>query len=595
MQPEFATAGPPYDDHPTLTFPDQPRLELDELLGQLIERAQGVMAVQGRLRSLLTANQLITSDLALPSVLRHIVETARELIGARYAAVGVLAADGHLAEFVHAGMPAATVTRIGRLPQGKGLLGALIDDPEPIRLRNMTADPRSSGIPEGHPPSESFLGVPIRIRDQVFGNLYLAESTNAGFSTADEDLARALAASAAVAIDNARLYETSRMRHAWLQASAAVTRELLSPRDEDDGTIDHSDGDCGTAPGDPLHLIAHHVRTTADADLVTVMLPSADGATLRVGTAVGAGADAVSGQRVPLAGSLAGRVLTTGEPVRVWGPDARPGFTSVADDDLDLGPKLIVRLLGPHGAHCVLTAARLRGRTDFTPDDLDMAAGFAHQASLAVELAEARTEQQRVAMLDEHDRIAADLHDHVVQRLFATGLSLQSVAATLGPGRASDRVLLTIRDLDDTISQIRTTIFQLRQRPGTGQSGVRARMLAVVADVTPALGFTPVVRFSGLIEVSLSETIVDDMLAVLREALTNVARHARAVAAEVDLTVGTGRLTLDVRDDGVGISPGGRRSGLANMQRRARRHGGGLGITAREPTGTCLSWGIALN
>ena len=167
-----------HPDAQELTFPDLPRLELDQLLAQLVERAQEVMATQGRLRGLLRANHMITGGLALPVVLHRIVEAARELVGARYAALGVLAPDGGLAEFVHVGLPADLVDRIGHLPEGKGLLGALIDDPRPIRLpRTSPTTPARAGFPPSHPPMSSFLGVPIRIRDEVFGNLYLAEST----------------------------------------------------------------------------------------------------------------------------------------------------------------------------------------------------------------------------------------------------------------------------------------------------------------------------------------------------------------------------------------------------------------------------------
>ena len=194
---------------PSLTFPDLPRLELDQLLAQLVERAHEVMATQGRLRGLLRASQMVTRDLALPAVLRRIVEAARELVGARYAALGVISPTGGLAEFVHSGMPPEAVERIGHLPEGKGLLGALIEDPRPIRLRRIADDERSTGFPPGHPPMDSFLGVPIRIRDEVFGNLYLAESTRGEFSAEDEELALALAATAAVAVENARLYESA--------------------------------------------------------------------------------------------------------------------------------------------------------------------------------------------------------------------------------------------------------------------------------------------------------------------------------------------------------------------------------------------------
>jgi signal transduction histidine kinase len=559
-------------------------LELDQLLGQLVERAQEVMATQGRLRGLLRANQVIVGGVALPAVLRRIVEAARGLVGAGYAALGVIAPGGGLAEFVHVGMPADAVARIGYLPQGKGLLGVLIEDPRPIRLRCIADDARSSGFPPGHPPMTSFLGVPIRIRDEVFGNLYLSDSTKGEFSAEDEELTTALAATAAAAIDNARLYEAARTQGQWLRASAAITREVLS-----------AEGGDATRP---LRLIAEHSREIAAADLVTVVLPTTNGEhsgepgeELRVEVALGHGAQRLPGRRVPVQGSLSGRVFRTGHPLRVTHPgDAR--LASVAFGELDVGPVLAVPLLGSRRTHGVLSMARLRGRPAFTADELEMASGFANQAAVAIELAEARAEQERATMLDERDRIAADLHDHVIQRLFAAGLALQSTATSLPAGRARDRIQATIGDLDDTISQIRTTIFALHQAPGTEAAGVRARLLDVITDASRALGFEPAVRFSGLLDDALAEEVVEDLLAVLREALTNIARHAHARSAEVDITTGDGRLTLDVRDDGIGINPTSHRSGLTNLHRRAERHRGSMTLTRRDPSGTWLCWSV---
>ena len=334
---------------------------------------------------------------------------------------------GGLAEFVHVGMPAETVTRIGHLPQGKGLLGALIEDPQPIRLSRIADDMRSSGFPAGHPPMDSFLGVPIRIRDEVFGNLYLAESTRGGFTAEDEQLTTALAATAAVAIENSRLYETARTRGEWLQASTTITRQLITADD-------------AAEPRHPLHLIAERTREIGDADLVAVVLPAADGTELSVDVAVGAGADVLPGQRVPLQGSLSGQVFSTGVPLRVARPD-EAGLASVASGDMEVGPVLVVPLVGSTRVHGVLSVARLHGRPTFTGEDMDMAAGFANHAAVAIELAEARAEKQRAAMHDERERIAADLHDHVIQRLFAAG----SVTAgtrhhpRAGPGRRPDR------------------------------------------------------------------------------------------------------------------------------------------------------------
>jgi signal transduction histidine kinase len=566
-------ADSPPDEPVALTFPDLPRLELDQLLGQLMERAQEVMASQGRLRGLLRACQVVIGDLALPVLLRRIVEAARELVGARYAALGVISPAGGLAEFVHVGMPAGTVERIGHLPQGKGLLGALIEDPRPIRLSRIADDPRSSGFPAEHPPMDSFLGVPIRIRDEVFGKLYFAESTRGGFTAEDEQLITALAATAAVAIENSRLYEIARTRGEWLQASTTITRQLID-----------------TDAGRPVQLIAERTREVARADLVSVVLPAAGGAELCVDVAIGTGADALPGRRVPLQGSLSGQVFTTGTPLRVAQPD-EAGLASVASGDMDVGPVLVVPLLGSTRVHGVLSVARLRGRPAFTGEDMDMAAGFASHAAVAIELAEARAEQQRTAMHDERERIAADLHDHVIQRLFAAGLSLQALAATVGPGRSADRVLATIADLDDTISQIRTSIFQLQQTSGTQPHGMRARLLDVVAAEIPALGLDPAVRFSGPLD-TLPDDVADDLVAVLREALSNIARHSHARTADVDLTAGAERITLEVHDDGIGLGPTERRSGLTNLRRRAELHGGSLTLAPRHPTGTCLSWTI---
>jgi signal transduction histidine kinase len=563
--------------HDPLTFPDQPRLELDQLLGQLVARAQEVLATQGRLRGLLHANQMIIGDLALPGVLRSVVDAARELVGARYAALGVIAPEGGLAEFVHLGMPDGAVERIGHLPQGKGLLGALIDDPEPIRLARIGDDPRSAGFPPGHPPMGSFLGVPIRVRDEVFGNLYLAESTGGEFTAEDEQLAEALAATAGMVIANARHYQAARTRQQWLQATATITSALLS-----------------AGPDEPLRLIAQRSLEITDADLVTVVVPDESGDELRAVVAVGAGAGAgageLTGRRIAREGSLCGLVLTSGTPVRLFWPDESTGLTSLLCEALDVGPLLAVPLVGSGTANGVLTVGRRRGKPAFGAEDLEMAAGFANHASIAIELADARRRRQRAAMLEDRERIAADLHDHVIQRLFAAGLSLQGVAGGLEPGRDTDRVLRTIDDLDDTITQIRTTIFQLNRRTAGSDQRVRTRLLAVVTDAGGALGFEPAVRFSGLLEDNLADDLVEDVVAVLREAVSNVARHARATSAEIALATTGEQVVIRVSDNGVGMGPATRRSGLANLRRRAERRGGSFVIESGEPSGTRLCW-----
>ena len=212
----------------SLHFPDVPKLELDELIDQLVERAEGVRRAQGRLRALLHAIETVTGDLSLEVVLRNIVQAACELAGARYGALGVIGPDGLLEQFIHHGMDEQTAAQIGSLPQGKGLLGALITDPQPIRLVHMDDDGRSAGFPLGHPPMDSFLGVPLRVRDEVFGNLYLTDSDKGEFSAEDEELVVALALAAGTAISNARLYAESRLQQRWLNASVEIGARLLS-------------------------------------------------------------------------------------------------------------------------------------------------------------------------------------------------------------------------------------------------------------------------------------------------------------------------------------------------------------------------------
>ena len=565
-----------------LSFPDLPRLELDQLLTQLVERAQEVMGTQGRLRGLLRANSLVTGDLSLAAVLRRIVDAARELVGARYAALGVVAADGGLAEFVHSGMPEDDVRRIGHLPEGKGLLGALLTDPRPIRLRRLSDDDRSAGFPAGHPPMGSFLGVPIRIRNEIFGRLYLTESASGEFTAEDEELITALAATAGVAIENARLYESAHSRGEWLQASAAVTRQLLS-----------------TGPGadNPLQTIAERSREITAADLVAVLLPTeGDGdAGLTVALAVGEGAERLLARSLPLADSIPGKVYTGATAVRLPNLKDVTETASLVSPDIEVGSILAVPLVGSRSIHGVLWAGRLISRPAFSDTELEMARSFANHAAVAIELADARGEQQRAAMLDERDRIAADLHDHVIQRLFAAGLSLQSVAMASTDGPLKQRLVSTIRDLDDTIKQIRTTIFQLQQTPETGLRGVRSRVLEVLTEVAPALGFTPGLRLDGALEDRFAPDLVDDLLAVLRETLTNVARHAFAAQADVHIAAIGGRLTVDVTDDGVGLGPDvTRRSGLTNLRRRAEQRGGVFAVTSGPTSGTTLSWSVPI-
>jgi signal transduction histidine kinase len=568
-----------------LDFADGPRLELDQLLTQLVGRAEDVIATQGRLRGLLVANKMITGDVALPVVLRHIVEAACQLVNARYGALGVLAPGGGLREFIHFGIDAETAARIGPLPSGKGLLGALTDEANPIRLRTMSDDVRSAGFPANHPPMASFLGVPVRVRDEVFGNLYLTERAGGEFTAEDEELVTALAATAGVAIENARLFEEAARRQGWLQASMQITRQLLA-----------ADGE------EPLKLIARQTREIADADVVTVVLPTASGERLVVEVASGMKADELTGYTYPVEDTLAGLAFESGRAVLVGDVTEEPKFRVHLSEVLPVGPVMVLPLLGTKRMRGALVVGRLHGRHRFDEADLAMATTFANHAAVALELADARTDQQRMVLLEDRERIARDLHDHVIQRLFAAGLTVQSVAAGLGDDEHAERLERAISGIDETIRQIRSSIFQLRGQLGPETGTVRTRLLGVLAEVAPLLRFEPQVRFSGPIDSVVPEEVVDDLEAVTREALTNVARHAQAGQAEVGLTASAAELVLDVFDDGVGMGDTQRRSGLANLRQRAARHNGALIITSASPDqsaasgkGTRLRWTIPLS
>ncbi|WP_426244419.1 GAF domain-containing protein [Nocardioides sp. LHG3406-4] len=553
-----------------------PRLELDVLLRQLVDRAEDVIATQGRLRGLLHANELILGDLALPVVLRRIVEAAAELVHARYAALGVIGPDKGLEQFIQVGVDEETAGRIGHLPEGKGLLGALVDDPRAIRLRNMADDPRSVGFPEHHPPMAGFIGVPIRIRDEVFGNLYLSEREVGEFTVEDEELVSALAVTAASAIQNARLYAEARRRQDWLQAATEVTRQLL--------TLDGAE---------PLGLIAHRLTDLSDADVVTVALPTHDGTQLMIEVATGEHAEELTAITYAAAGTISGLAIDSGEPILIGDVADAPEIRVHLSDVVSVGPVMAIPLIGSRGVLGAIVIGRLQGRRRFSEVELDMARTFANHATIALELADLRVDQQRVVLLEDRDRIARDMHDHVIQRLFAAGLTMQSVASELGDTEGARRLTGAIDDVDDTISQIRTTIFALRgarEHPVFGT--VRQRLMEVIVEHTAAFGFTPHLRFAGPIDQVVPEALVDDLSAVLRESLTNITRHAQATRVEVVVSATGDEVQVDVIDDGVGIGSSTRRSGLTNLRSRAEKHGGRL--TAPEHDGTHLRWAVPI-
>jgi signal transduction histidine kinase len=534
-------------------------------------------------RGLLTAAQSLAGNLSLPMVMHQIVQSGCELVQARYGALGVIGPTGELDQFVHVGMDPDTVANIGALPEGRGLLGASIVDPRPIRLRTMADDPRSAGFPAGHPAMTSFLGVPVRVGDEAFGNLYLTESQRGEFTARDEELVSALAVIAGLAIHNAQLYEVARRRQESLEAFNEVARQLLA-----------ADGE------EPLQLIARQGRQIVDAQIVSVVLPTADGRRLMVEAADGERANELTATTSPLEGSLTGLALDTGQPVLVGDVSHDQRSTRMGQaETIATGPVMVVPFGGSQRMRGALVFGRTPGGRPFAEPDVELATMFANHAAVSMELAAARADQQRVVLLEDRARIARDLHDHSIQRMFAIGLSVQSVARNSDDRPAAARLNQAVTDIDETIRQIRTFIFQLRGSLGPETGTVRAKLLDVIAELGPLVGSTPQMVFTGPIDALVPDPVADDLVAVLREALTNIARHAQADRVDVEVVATTTELSLDVIDDGVGMSTTARRSGLANLRERAERRGGSLTLSrgqGQQPrrAGTHLRWAIPL-
>ena len=544
----------------------------------LDQTATDLAVTQDRMRGLLDAVVSVAEDLSLDAVLERVVTAACQLVQARYGALGVIGPDQALSHFVTVGFDEETVRQIGALPVGHGVLGLLIRKPHPIRLHDLHDHPDSFGFPAHHPPMNSFLGVPVRVRDTVFGNLYLTEKEGGGdFTDEDQELAVALAAAAGVTIENARLYDEARARGRWLEAVAEIGRDLLQPVDGDDG----------------LDLVAQRVLAASGADLAVIGFPTDDSlycAAAAGSAASAAAAAALVGTTVLLQPGFLPELKATGRSVTSAKPPVPPtGVAPAAAEWAQLGSTLVAAL-GPAGdGQGVILLSRAPASAGYSRTDVEMSAVFGTQVSLALELASVHRMREEQAVLGDRDRIARDLHDLVIQRLFAAGLSMQSLRRFTNDPVALDRINAVTTELDDTIRELRDTIYSLRgmaQDTGT----LSSRILAVIKDGAQSLPFAPRIRLSGPIDAPLADELGSSLLAVISEGLSNAARHSEASAIDISVDARKDRIKLVIADNGCGFSTPTRRSGLDNLEERAVLLGGKFSVHSAPGEGTKLRW-----
>lgn len=510
--------------------------------------------------SLLDAVLLISSDLDLRGALERLVRAASALTGARYGFLALLDDNSAIADFVVHGVSPRHQEMIARVPVGHGLLGLIREDTAgPLRVDHIGSHPAAYGFPANHPKMETFLGVPVRVDGRVYGNLYLAEKAGGQpFDATDERLVDEFAQIAGVVIANARVHTSTETRHRWLEASLAMSHALDK---------------CATTDG-ALDVVVQHLCNVADA--FAVGAAREDAGELELVAAVRA--DGGYPDPEPLVERWSG-------PIAQAAAEGQAVLVDGADGMSRMVVPMSSRLLRGHYLLVGLESAKIR----IDGPDLELFTAFADQASLALDRTQALAERQEHLLVVDRDRIARDLHDTVIQRLFATGLQLQGLRRKVAVEEVQIRLDESVSELNETIRDIRSTIFELRRQVG---APLNDQVRDLAQEYVPVLGFTPFVRIRGPVDEVLPPQPAEQLVATLREVLSNVAKHAQADACIVEVEASADQVTLRVSDNGRGMPPGAPESGLRNVRRRAFDQGGTCQIAAEEPHGTRVEWAI---
>jgi len=531
---------------------------------------------EARMRRLVEAGIALTSELSLEALLQRLVETAAELTGARYAALGVLDPSGmHLERFITTGIDDETRAAIGDLPAGRGILGVLIRDAKPLRLHDLGEDPRSVGFPPNHPPMKSFLGVPVALRGVAYGNLYLTEKDGGGdFATEDEETLLLLAAQAAVAIENARLYEAATRWSSQLESLNEVADALIVEFDL----------------SRLLQLVADRLQGLIQAKAVTIALPYGEGA--RIEAAAGERAGVFVGMEIPKRSKTI-RVLERKRSERVDSALDDPEIDPQSARTLQMRTALYVPLLLRDEAIGVITARdKVAADGRFTHEDLRLAEVFAQRASVAVELSRlvARDALQRVVTAQEAERrrLARELHDETGQALTSILLGLRTVDDAQGE-EAKHAAVTEVRDLvRSTLQDVRQLAVDLRPT-ALDDFGLVAALERLTASFSESTRIA--VDFEAHLPQRLTPELETALYRIVQEALTNIVKHARARRVSVVLARKPGSVTAVIEDDGIGFDVGSARAdglGLVGMRERVALLGGRLAVESSPDAGTTL-------